>query len=379
MNSEKKDSKTLEAELKEHLDIMDQLSKVRGHECSYFYINGDCHYWRVDGKLGKERLIEIARRQNHEELMLMIRKYGEAAPRPNWDEHKWCNPYDGEHHLPDEVQEIIAERCNDEELEMFTRFEGFGLAGQRKFYQASSHEQRMRYLQRHGFDPEIQDKLRADGNRKEVELHISRHGMHFGWEKDVIESDDSVRFRHCVGLHEFSIEGQRLMCQRVNESNFLFYIERWGLWNENHDALVQYRSCREVEAYIRRHRYLSYDGEDALIKRPEYHELRMLYISLKCGKCVSMLQLWGVNYGDYPSAKLTEKKFNDYIAIAACMRRDGLEDRLSRVEIPLMTNGSEAEIIEYMKVYRPTADAVKVLLERHLEEAIRFYCQKWPI
>ncbi len=379
MNNEPKASETLEAELQKHLDIMDELSKVKGKEGSYFHINGYYHYWHVEGNLGKERLIEVARRQNHEELMLMIRKYGEAAPYPNWNEHKCCNPYYGEHHLPDEVQEIIAERCNDEELEMFTRFEGFGLAGQRKFYQASSHEQRMRYLKRHGFDPEIQDKLRADGNREEIELHISRHGMHFGWEKGVIESDDSERFRHCVGLHEFSIEGQRLMCQRVKEDDFLFYIERWGLWNETHDALIKYRSYREIEAYIRRHRFLAYEGERVLISRSGYHELRMLYISCKCGSCLSMLQLWGVDYGDYPSAKLEEKRFNDYIAIAACMRREGLEDRLSRVEIPLMTNGSNAEIIEYMKANRPTSDAVKVLLNRHLKEAIQFYCDKWKL
>ncbi len=375
-------NEALEAELQTHLDIMKKLSDVKGCENSYFYINGYCHSWHVSA-LDALEAIGIARRGNHDELLFMIHQYGKAAPTPGWDLHKWCNPYRNEHILPDEVQEIIASRCNDEEIDAYISYQGFGLAGQRKFYAASTHAQRMRYLSRHGFLPEIQDQLRADGNQEEIDLHITRHGMHPGWEKDVLESKNSELFKHCVALHEFSILGQLLMCRIGSKADFLFYIEKWGLWNEVHAEMINTRSEAEIRQYIRTHRYLSFEGEKALLKRGN-HDLIMFYISWKCKDVKSLLSAFGVNENGKGENILSDTINCDervprrnYVEIAFCLQRENMPETLKELEIFLMNNGNEDEITEYIIWKKPCPEAVQILLNRSLLKAVQTYCQKW--
>lgn len=373
--------KALEVELRTHLDIMQKLSKVSGHEESYVYINGICHYWHVD-VLPVAETIEIAHRGNHEEILFMIHQYGKAAPPYGWDAHKWCNPYHNDHILPDEVQEIIATRCDDEEIDAYILYQGFGLTGQRKFYAASTHEQRMRYLERHGFLPEIQDLLRTDDNQDEIDLHIVRHGMHSGWENEVIKSHNFELFKHSVDLHGFSVSGQHVFCQKATTEEFLYYIAKYGFCNEVHADMVSIRTKEEIRQYIAKHRYLSFEGEKALCKRND-HDLMMNYISNKHGDLYSLLQAFDININKWRNEQskkpANEHVKRDYIAIAACLLRENMHEKLKEMEMFLMQEENEEQITEYILWRKPCNEAVKALLNRCLQNAIHTYCSKWML
>lgn len=371
--------KALEAEILTHLDIMEKLSNVRGHEQSYFFANGFYYSWAVN-KLSSTETVEIAKRGNHEEILYMIHQYGKAAPPHGWDAHKSCNQYHNDHILPDETQTIIATRCDDEEITAYITYQGFGLAGQQKFYTASTHEQRMRYLERHGFLPEIQDLLRTDGNQDEIDLHITRHGMYPGWEKEVINNHNFETFKHCVNLHNFSVSGQRTFCRKATSEEFLYYIEKYGFHNEVHTTLVSSRSKEEIRRYIAKHRYLSFSGEKSLLKQND-HDLLMYYIDNKYGSLYTLLQAFEAmiyQWRDEDKIEFANVPTNrDYIAIASCLLREHMDKKLKELEIFLMQEEDEKQISDYILWRKPCDESVLLLLKRDLPTAIQNYFLKW--
>lgn len=354
----------LEAELRTHEKIMKQLSEIYGHDDSYIEINGYRHYWHAH-VLPSDQICAIARRQNHEELVYMIHQYGKCAPPASWyTSGLWKQCYGNDHILPDEVQEIIAKRCNDEELDAYITYNGFGLAGQRQFWASSSHDQRMRYLVRHGFLPEIQDQMRAGGNQEEINLHIQKHGMHFGWETEIIQSGDEQKFKHCVDLHEFSVAGQKLMCQSVSSPLFYYYIEKWGLWEQVHCDLIHYRDNSELRRYIEIHPYLSDEAETELCAGQDRKLIRY-YIILKHKNKGAICQA-------------LRSTFNtDYPFLLDCLRLEGRMDELEKAEVEFMSQGDETEIAAYIQNNRPSLQAVYTMLARKMDAPTQIYLQKW--
>lgn len=358
MENKRQELEAVAAELHRHEEIMEQLSKVKGCEGSYVYINGNCYYWSVSA-LDPNEACQIARRENHEELLYMIHQYGKAAPPQQWQQ-RHGNPYTGQPHahiLPNEVQKIIARRCDWEEIKAFSGYQGFNAEAQAVFYKNSNHDLRMYYLERHGFCPAVQDMLRRDGNQEEIDLHISRHGMHPGWEKEVIESQNFELLRHCVDLHEFSVAGQRLICRADTPSDFFrYYVKKRGLWEEVHADLAEHRNEDDLRFYLRYHPHLSFDGELALC-RFHNHETMMFYIGNKCHSTASL---------EYAFKKTGR---HNYIEILACCKRSKNPDFYIK-EAEFMKNGSERDILEYLEHNIPGPDALSALSQRGYMPAI---------
>jgi len=355
--------KALEAEVETHDRIMSRLDDVKGYEDSYFYINGFCHSWCVT-TLKEEELKEIVLRKNHEEILKLIHQYGKAAPEYDWEKGRWCNPYGYQHILPDFVQEFIASRCNDEEIRAYIQYQGFGLAGQKAFYKQSTDEQKKAYINLHGFLPEVQEMLRADNKTDIINLHIAKHGMHYYWEKDIIDTSNFELFKSCVNLHEFSVHAQQHLCLKGTPDKISYYINKYGLWYEAHVDLVQCEYDYIIYNYIQKHRYFCYNAEIALITKGN-HNLIMFYIKHRYGKTSpSFLQ-----------ALKTANRQN-YIEILACLKEGSFNDEYNKTEIEFMQSNHEDEILQYLEDNTPSSKALYALLKSNNEKAKIFYLQK---
>ncbi len=353
----------LEAEFHTHNAIMARLDDVKGCLASYFYINGNYYYWSVTTLTHRE-LKNIAERENHEELLKLIHQYGKAAPTPGWDLHKVTNHYANTHILPDFIQELIATRCNDEELNAYTSYQGFGLTGQIVFFAKSTDAQKRTYIEKHGFLPKVQQMLRESKKQELIDLHIAKHGMYLDWEKQVINSDFET-FKYHVDLHEFSVTAQQHMCEFANNEKISYYIQKYGLWLEAHPYLVTHCDDDILYQYIDIHRHFSLEGETALCKR-ENHDLIMHYIDKRCeASSFSLIDAF------YKAGRL------NYIEILACLKRGFSLDEISKMEIKLMRSDHYDEILEYISHNKPTPAAVIELLKTDHEKAISLYFEKW--
>ena len=147
--------------------------------------------------------------------------------------------------------------------------------------------------------------------------------------------------------------------------------------------MINTRSEAEIRQYIRTHRYLSFEGEKALLKRGK-HDLIMFYISWKCKDVKSLLSAFGVNENGKGENILSDTIDCDeraprrnYVEIAFCLQRENMPETLKELEIFLMNNGNEDEITEYIIWKKPCPEAVQILLNRSLLKAVQTYCQKW--
>lgn len=364
MKTDQEKLEALEAEFQTHARIMSRILEVKGWRDSYFYINGNYHYWAVS-TLKTDELEEIAQRQNHEELMLLIHQYGKAAPTHDWNKNVVANQYRNEHILPDFIQELIATRCDLNEIMAYTHYQGFGSLGQKVFFEHSSKELKKFYIERHGFLPDVQKMLRDSGDTELIELHIKKHGMSHDWEQEIIESKDLEKFKFYLNLHEFSVSGQQFLCQQGTDEQKLFYIEKYGLWNEAHQHLIEHCSDNIINRYIDLHRYFSYEGELALCKKGN-HDMIMHYIDYR----------YGSNLTPFVHAQYNSGRFN-YIEILAALKKAYLMEEYDKTEVELLTSNHQDEILEHISNNKPCLEAVIALLNSDNIEAKKLYSQKW--
>ncbi|MBQ8436863.1 MAG: hypothetical protein IJX20_04355, partial [Alphaproteobacteria bacterium] len=125
-----------------HASIMQELSNVHGFVDSYVMINGNYYYWAVK-TLNGQRAIEIAKRENHDEIMYMIHQYGKSIC-PS-EKRSWLQSVK-EPVLPDEVQVIIATRNEPDEMSAFLQYWGFDSAGQNVVLERKNHDELLNYV-----------------------------------------------------------------------------------------------------------------------------------------------------------------------------------------------------------------------------------------
>lgn len=271
-----------------HEQIMQALNSVYGHESSYFQINGYVYYWAVE-TLPAEKAIEIAERGHHDEIMYMIHRYGKAN-YPAGKYHNYSTVYRAI--LPEKVQEIIARRNNPEEMDAYLSYQGFDKLGQDVVLGREDHNEIMRYLHRHGFLPAQQRKLKARGNKEEIALHITKHG----WANELLdEMFDNLAegkgledYYDFISKHELPVAYQKRMVQTVKTPEFQAYVDRYGLWEDAHEDLVEYRLLDEVRYYLGKHPYLHYKGECKLAQKGRFAD-KLYYLQHKCGSINSFL------------------------------------------------------------------------------------------
>ena len=233
-------------EREEHDRIMKALDNVRGFVDSYFYINGNCYYWSTK-PLPEEEALAIAQRGRHDEIMYMIHQYGRAKCPGDQQQHL--------HHvhtclLTQSVQVIIARRNNREEMDAFLLYNGFEELGQDIVLDREDHEEIMRYVDRHGFKLKQQRRLKQRGNKDEIGLHIARHGLAdelLDEMFDEIAAGGSIdEYYQFIERNQFRPAYQRRMLQTVGTDAFKAYADRYGLWEEVHGDLIEYRLPSDV-------------------------------------------------------------------------------------------------------------------------------------
>lgn len=351
-------------DLEEHERIMEKLSMVRGERCSFFHINGYCYFWSVQ-KPNDDEITQIAQRGNHEELMLMIEKYGQAAPPKDWNKNLYSSfLYTNDHILPDAVQVIIAERLNPDEIKAYLKYQGFGQAGQAAYFERATHEQRMYYLKRHGLTPLMQKKLRETGIPEEIDLHISRHGMSEEWEKELTDGPFQD-FEHAITLHEFSPKGQCYLNQKGSPAYFAAYILHWGQWEKAHKTMVENRTQEELKSYISRHRYLSREATLVLCKTAP-HDLMMHYILNGVDQALNnLLEVF------------EESQRKNNLEKLWILQKTKKQKNLASLEAEFFENGTDEDIIEYLNMFCPLTKSAEVLLQNNRLVLFQKYLQKW--
>ncbi len=362
-----------------HEKIMKALETVRGYwqDCQCDYGHGN--YWKVQ-TLPTEELKRIMDRGNHEEIMYMIRRYGEATPPKRFtDGCAAC------HHspttdniIPEEIQEMIAIRGNQAEIDAYLSYHGFGAKGQDVILTRGDHNEIIAYLSRHGLQPAQQRRLISRGNPDEIRSHISRHGLAPELLDEMFArlktGGDVSEYYAFITRHELPVAQQIKMLQTVKEPEFKAYVGRYGLWEDAHTALLENRSEDELVCYINRHRYLNRNAERLLAQKAS-NRLNMAYIRARVGRINSFWR------------ELLEVKPLDYEALSACFQKldyqsaefpvcDGNKDK-EAADIRLMEEGSHDEVMQRIKNDKLTIKALAYLFFRDNPEEFEAYLDIW--
>ena len=205
----------------------------------------------------QEVLKLLMERENHEEIMAMIKAYNEEPPQSNG-----TNIYQGDTsplYMPEYLQTFIAQRGNMEEIQAFCSKHGFNAIGQEILLARGNHAELMWYLKHHGLLPTQQKMLIARGNSDEIHTHIRHHGLApelldmLMTELAIGKTDNFYKF---IALSEFPIKYQERLLEVAKEDEFLAYMNRYGFWEEVLPKLAAKRSETELTAYIHKHHYL---------------------------------------------------------------------------------------------------------------------------
>ncbi len=255
-----------------HGAIMAKLAKIRG----YRYVDyGDAVYgggpyvtWKED-KPSLEELREILARGRHDEIMYLIERYNNAVS----SEHQRLENRPAYLSMPEEIQELIALRGDQDEINAYLSAQGFGAKGQDVILSRGNHEEILNYVSKHGLLAEQQRKLLARENEEEIAMHISHHGLADEIIKEMIDDAyfdyDTWLFDMFIQHHELPVFAQKEMVKILPNEVTLSYISRYGLWNEAHVSLIQSKSKEVIIAYFERHHYLCPEAEDALACYPK--------------------------------------------------------------------------------------------------------------
>ena len=362
-----------------HEKIMKALEGVYGYwqscQCDY----GHSRYWSVH-TLPTEELKQIMDRGNHEEIMYMIRRYGEATPPEHFVED--CTACHGtpttDHIIPEEIQEMIAIRGNQAEIDAYLSYQGFGAKGQDVILTRGDHNEIMAYLSRHGLLPAQQRRLINRGNQDEILLHISRHGLSPELLDEMFArlktGGDVSEYYAFITRHELPVAQQIKMLQTVKEPEFKAYVERYGLWEDAHMALVENRSEDELICYVNRHRYLNHYAE-RLLAQKRSHRLNMAYIQVCVGRINPFwLELLEIRPLDYEALSVCFQKLDYQTSeFPVCDWNKGQEEE----DIRLMEEGSHDEVMQRIKHDRLTTKALAYLFFRDNPEEFETYLDTW--
>ena len=349
-----------------HDQIMKDLNTVAGQDGSYFYINGYYYTWRVT-VLSETRLLEIVQRGHHDEIMYMIRRYQQANCPP--EKRNGKSEVDGAH-LPPSIQRLLALRNDPEEVDAFLSFEGYCYAGQDVIFERNDHFEKMRYLQRHGFDGYHQRLLLAGNDEEEISLQIKNHGLADEILDEMFEGlnenrPESLRLYYLyISYREFPEKYQRKMLRIVHTPEFEAYVDKYGIWAWVHEDLLEYRLLSEVRYYLERHPYLSYQGALGLAKKGS-HEDKMFYISAP--SCDINGFLWAMF--KFPPF--------DYEALTACFLRITPSQDEKQADIDLMKTGPHDEVMERIKQGKLGNRALTALFFRNSKEEFETYISLW--
>ena len=327
---------------KRHEEIMKRIGKVRGWTTlEEDYDQYPVNVWH-ENVLSYEELDEIFERGNTEEIVYLIQRYGELAQAKGGKVALLEEPY----------QVKIAERNVRAEIETYLAFQGFGFAGQNAYLAKATPGGALNYVSKHGLGEEQQRWLLAkaeenDEYRNVLAEHIRRHGLSSAIEVEKLEEMKETKcydfFYFFVNNHEFSVIGQVKMLETVPHNEFSYYIAKYGLWNQAHEALVETRSNEEISEYIERHRYLVPSAEKKLAEKHD-PQLDMLYV-----KCHVP--------GTYPSSDfltaLLSVKPLDYPAISAMLLSDNhIETHPNEKDVKdneVIVNGTHEDVMDLVK------------------------------
>ncbi len=367
-------------ENEKHKQVMKLLDGVYGHVAVRQEINGNYYYWEVF-RLPEAQALEIVKRGRHDEIMYMIHRYGQTACPP--EQRSTCHLWgDGRAILPESVQELIALRDNWEEINAYLSYQGFDKRGQDVILDRGNHYEIMGYIQRHGFQPVQQRKLKNRNNKDEFLLHIARHGLCdelIDELFDRLENGGSTdEYYDFITRHELPVNFQKRMLKIVKEPEFKAYVDRYGLWEDVHSDLLDYRSDQELFYYFLKHPYLEQNAETKLAKR-NVHSLNVLYAEKRPETRFSKINhFWN---------ELLHVQPLDYEALATCfLRLDYTPERWKvsspdcsdeDADVQLMKDGSHEEVMARIHQGQLSKKALATLFFRNNPEEFEAYVHKW--
>ena len=328
-----------------HEEVMEKLSGIRGYKVKVNCDYGYCFNWKVDAPKTEE-LREIVKRGVSEEILYLIHQYGRALPPK--DKPLGCTTCNGGKWevtvIPDEIQEMIAKRGLAVEMAAFVSYYGFGAKGQDAILERGNHNEIMWYLSHHGLLLQQQRKLFERGNKDEIYIHILRHGLHDALLDEMFEK---MKNGECIDLfyqyidgQEFSVRNQIKMLNVVGKDEFRAYVSRYGLWEEVHKELLEKRSKRDVRFYVIQHRYLSREAAYKYIEKSVSDERIFFMKNAVSGVYFAMQKLMMMKPYDFASL---EYGFENYPYKPS---DENIHER------NLILNGSDAQIIDYVKTNR---------------------------
>lgn len=126
-----------------HQDVLDLLNSVHKDWKDCICSHGIGAYLATKGP-SLNQLKQILKRGNHQEILLMIHRYGHLGPSERYVlDCPFCPHFD--HHdrlfgdiLPEEIQVLIAKRGNMEEISAYLSYQNFGSAAQKILDQQTS-------------------------------------------------------------------------------------------------------------------------------------------------------------------------------------------------------------------------------------------------
>lgn len=349
-----------------HDQVMSDLNQVYGYEDSYFQINGYIYVWRVK-VLPETRALEIANRGRKDEIMYMIERYKQANCPP---EKRSFYSSVGVAQLPECVKKVIAERNQSDEVEALLSWDGYGYSGQDVIFARNDHFEKMRYLQRHGFDAYHQRLLLKANNSEEIALQITKHGLADELLDEMFEGlrenkpESTQLYYLYISYRNFSEKYQRQMLRIVRTPEFEAYVNKYGLWARVHADLLEYRLMSEVRYYLDKHHYLSYEGALGLAKKGSHGD-KMFYISSP--SCDINGFLWAMF--KFPPF--------DYEVMTQCFLRISASENEKQADIDLMKNGTHDEVMERIKQGKLSNRALTALFFRNSKEEFETYISLW--
>ena len=353
-------------EKERHEQIINDLNQVYGYDESCIVINGVSHAWTIK-KLENKRALEIVNRGHHDEIMYMIERYRQANCPP--EKRSFLNSV-SRANLPDEVKKVIAERNNPEEVEALLSWDGYGYSGQDVIFARNDHFEKMRYLERHGFDAYHQRLLLQANDSDEIALQIKKHGLADELLDEMFEGlrekkPESLQHYYLyISYREFPEKYQKQMLRIVRTPEFEAYVDKHGLWEWVHEDLLEYRLMSEVRYYLERHPYLTYKGLLGLAKKSS-HDDKMFYISTP--NCDINGFLWAMF--KFPPF--------DYEVMTQCFLRISASENEKQADIDLMKTGSHDEVMERIKQGKLSNRALTALFFRNSKEEFETYISLW--
>lgn len=214
-----------------------------------------------------ELLKKIIKRGNHEEIMALIRAYHADPPKAYGNGSVRIN--NGPLSMPLFLENYIAQRGNQEEIQEFCKKRGFNAAAEEILLTRGDHEELMFYIGLHSLSAEAQKKLIARGNVAEIRHHIRNHALATELLDKLIaevkanKTDNFYAYMKCGYIPK---SHQKSLLEAMNTKVFLSYIEQHDFSSDILPEMVKQRTDEEIAAYIKKHHHLG-DGVYELGRR----------------------------------------------------------------------------------------------------------------